>query len=192
MYRFRVSADSSAIIDALEPLPLLLRAVLGAVAAAAGVYDLRTRRIPNWLIAVGLAAALAAQGTRGWAGVREAGLGILLALAVYLPLYALRAVGGGDVKLMAAIGVAAGPGNWLVIFVLASLIGGAMAVFMIVTRGRLRRTASNIAAIFGSLLRFNAPYRNRPDLDVRDSSSMRLPHGVSIALGVALYLAAVH
>lgn len=45
-----------------------------------------------------------------------AGKGLLLALAIYLPLYLIRGMGSGDVKLMAAVGALVGPGAWFQIF----------------------------------------------------------------------------
>ena len=71
----------------------------------AAVFDLRTRRIPNWLCAAGFIAGFACQiALFRWTGARDAALGAGIALLIYIPLFALRAVGGGDVKLMAAVG----------------------------------------------------------------------------------------
>lgn len=177
----------------MEPLPAVLTAALLALASIAGVSDLRTRRIPNWLVAAGLIAGFTGQiATRSFPGLRAAAFGALLAIAVYLPLYLLHAVGGGDLKLMAAIGAIAGPANWLVIFVLASLIGGALAVAVVISRGRITTTLANIGAILGRLVRLQPPYRDRPDLDVSNPAAVRLPHGVSIAIAVALFAAANH
>ena len=177
----------------LEPLPAVLTSSLLGLALVAGVFDLRTRRIPNWLVATGLIAGFTGQiATRSIPGLRAAAFGALLAIAVYLPLYLLRAVGGGDLKLMAAIGSIAGPSNWLVIFVLASLIGGALALAVVLSRGRITTTLANIGAILARLVRLQAPYRDRPDLDVSNPAAIRLPHGVSIAIGVVLFVAANH
>src|SRR5690606_463596 len=101
-------------------IPSLLTLSLCAIAA---VTDVRTGRIPNRLVAWGLglgaalpvASALVAARPEGVlvALVRELGAafaGLLVTAAVPLVLFSMRALGGGDVKLFAAVGALAGPG----------------------------------------------------------------------------------
>jgi prepilin peptidase CpaA len=168
------------------PAPILL-ATLVIVAAA---FDLRTRRIPNWLCAAGFLSGFACQiAFLKWAGAREAALGAGLALLIYIPLFALRAVGGGDVKLMAAVGSIAGPKSWIAIFLITSILGGAIALVMIAVKGRTGRTLRNVGILLTELTRMRAPYRVEPELDVSSGQGLRLPHGCTIAAGVLLYLA---
>ena len=49
----------------------------------------------------------------GWPGTQQSLMGFGLAALVYVPLFILRAMGGGDVKLMAAAGAIIGPRDWL-------------------------------------------------------------------------------
>jgi prepilin peptidase CpaA len=155
----------------------------------AAISDLRSRSIPNWLTLGGVTAGVAAQIIfGGWAGARAAALGFGLAMLVYLPLFMLRAIGGGDVKLMAAIGAAAGPQNWLAIFLITSILGGPIALVTIVMRGRVGKTMRNIGAILSQLVRLRAPHRAEPELDVAHPKVLGLPHGAVIALGVAAFL----
>ncbi len=83
--------------------------VIGAAITAAAI-DLRTRRVPNVLTMsvalVGL--GLAAVGM-GRVGIVASAVGCLIGLAMMLPGYLIGATGGGDVKLMAAIGTLLGP-----------------------------------------------------------------------------------
>ena len=72
--------------------------------AIAAVYDIRFRRIPNWLVLTGLVLGLGLNTFLfRWPGARASLLGIGLAFLIYFPLYLLRGMGAGDVKLMAAI-----------------------------------------------------------------------------------------
>ena len=128
--------------------------------------------------------AFLAQASGLWTSIE--GLG--LALAIYGLLYLLRALGGGDVKLMAAIGAVAGPGHWLRIFILGALIGGLVAIVLIVVRGRFRHTFSNVGGILANLAHGKPPHLGNPELDVGTTAGMRLPHGVIIACALMVYL----
>lgn len=164
--------------------------LLALLVTVAAVFDLRTRRIPNWLCAAGLVCGFACQiALLRWAGAREAILGTGLALLIYLPLFALRAVGGGDVKLMAAVGSMAGPKAWITIFLVTAIVGGAMALVLIAVRGRTRRTLRNVGILLTELVHLRAPHRVEEELDVTSGKGLRLPHGVTIAAGTLLYLA---
>lgn len=108
---------------------------LAALCAIAAVADLGFRRIPNALTlpAMGIAAVAAAayHGLPGVANAALTGLVCLLAMAVF---HRLGALGGGDVKLMAAIGVA---GGWPFIAhaaVFGGVVGGAMGLVALVWR----------------------------------------------------------
>jgi len=167
----------------------LCQALLVALTLAAAVFDIRTRKIPNWLVLAGLIAGFGVNVyLEKWPGLRSALLGFGLASLVYFPLYLLRGVGAGDVKLMMAVGAIVGPATWFTIFVVTSLIGGAIAVLYLLGSRGLSSALLNIGTIFGSLLRLQAPYRANPELDVRNPAARRLPHAVMIALGTAVVL----
>jgi len=164
---------------------------LAAVGIAAAVIDIRTRRIPNWLVAAGTLAGFAGHlAIHGLAGLKSAGLGFLLGFGVYFLLYLLHAMGAGDVKLMGAVGAIAGPGNWFLIFVFSAIIGAASALVLVLVRGRLRRTAWNLAFIVRELMSFRAPWLRREELDVNSPEALRMPHGFAIGLGIIAFLAA--
>ena len=167
-----------------------LKVLLLVLAAAAAAIDLRTRKIPNWLTVSGAVAGLAGNVMVGsWPGLRTAALGLGVALVVYLLLYTLRGVGGGDVKLMAAAGSITGASHWILLFVLTSIAGGVCAVVLMIAKGRVRSTLRNVGRILGSLLRFQAPFKENPDLDVANPEALRMPHALSIALGTLAFLA---
>ena len=89
--------------------PLAIRIFLEVLVIVAAIWDIRTRRIPNWLTLSGVVLGVALNTflfeINGlWFSLK--GLGV--AFGVYFVLYLLRAMGAGDVKLMAAVGAAAG------------------------------------------------------------------------------------
>jgi prepilin peptidase CpaA len=114
-----------------------------------------------------------------------------LAFLVYFPLYLLRGMGAGDVKLMAAVGALMGPANWFVIFLLSSILGGLAAVVLLLTKGRVRRTFRNVGYMLYEMAHFRPPYLRREELDLSSPQAAKMPHGVAIAMGSICFLAAV-
>jgi prepilin peptidase CpaA len=177
----------------MDSLPGLMQTALAVLVLAAATYDIRYRRIPNWLVLIGLIAGFSMRTVFFHAdGLKTSLLGAALALAIYLPLFALRAMGAGDLKLMVAIGAFTGPSSWIVVFVITAILGGLLAVALLLFRGQLGRTLRNVLFILGELLHLRPPYRTRPELDVTHAGAVRLPHGVSIAGGALLFLAFNH
>ena len=99
---------------------LLCLALLAGLLAAALWHDLRTRRIPNRLVLWGTvggvvlnsmlpAGAGLFQQPFGGLGLLQSLAGAAAGLALLLPMYLLRALGAGDVKLMAMCGAFLGP-----------------------------------------------------------------------------------
>jgi prepilin peptidase CpaA len=171
------------------PLPAILKSALALLVVSAAITDLRARLIPNGLVVAGLICGFALNmWWFGWSGLRSAGLGMGAALLVYLPLFLIRAMAGGDVKLMAAVGSLAGPHNWFVIFILTALFGGLIAFTALLARGALGRALRNVLHIFKSFLRLRTPYAGHEALDVSSASAMTLPHGVAIALGTLTFV----
>ena len=114
-----------------DPFRYGLLAGLAIALLIAGFTDLRTRQIGNWLTgAVAITAPLFwwASGLTLWPGVAEQ-LGVALAaFAVLAVLFALRAMGGGDVKLLTALALWIQPIWFLQLIILMSLIGGVLTL----------------------------------------------------------------
>jgi len=150
---------------------------------------MHSRVIPNWLVLAGFAAGFGLNTILGgWQGLIAATLGFGLALLIYIPLYILRAMGGGDVKLMAAVGCMAGPQNWFLIFILASLLGGVFALILIFTRNAAGGVLWNILHILKELVRLRLPFQSKPELDIGHSKALTMPHGLAIAAGTFAFL----
>ena len=166
----------------------LLVALLALVICAA-ISDAKSRRIPNWLSGFGLIAAFTLHiAQNGLHGAWFAAQGMVAAFAFYMVLYLIRALGAGDVKLMAAVGAFAGLALWIQIFVATAVIGAAAALALSLAKGRLKTTVWNTGFIAGELLHFRAPYIANKALDVKSPASITMPHGISIAFAVLLLL----
>lgn len=108
------------------PFPVFVVTV--AVAIAAAVTDLQSRRIPNFLFVLGCVFGVALNvWTEGWLGLRVSAGGFAIGSAVMLPGYLVRFVGGGDLKLVAAVGSLLGPRTVLCAFLIAAIIAGLWA-----------------------------------------------------------------
>ena len=170
-------------------MPMTLKAVLICTVLAAGVFDLRYRRIPNWLnlsaITLGLAVNVLLFELHGFV---LALLGLGCSLLVYVPLYLVRGMGAGDVKLMAAVGAIVGPTNWLCIFLITAVLGGVVSLLYVVFRRRLHETLLNLTLVVSELARIRLPAAREARLDVRHGEALRVPHGAVIALGAMTFL----
>ncbi len=99
----------------------------------AAFTDIRHRHIDNWLnggIALGAPLFWWASGLSLWPGVAIQ-LGVALAAFVVLAgLFALRAMGGGDVKLITALALWIQPGWFLELLIIMAIVGGLLTIVM--------------------------------------------------------------
>ena len=155
--------------------------LIGLVLAAAAT-DLASRRIPNVLIAIGLIASLMVQtlSPMGLGGLAWL-LGTLTGFALFVPVYALRGMGAGDVKLMMVVGAFVGPHMALKIALVTFVIGGVWSLAVILLKGKWRDAWINMGALLQPILmraaRMPAQMTGMPAKSVG-----RLPYGVAIAV----------
>ena len=99
------------------------------ITAIAAAFDLKSRRIPNLipfaLLSCALALSAAGLHPLGW---RQAVLGVFVAAALTVPLFARGWFGGGDAKLCIALGATLGLQPFLVFFVITCVVGGVFAL----------------------------------------------------------------
>jgi prepilin peptidase CpaA len=90
-------------------------------------------------------------------------------------------MGGGDMKLMAAVGAWVGSDEVMTLILAAALAGGVLAIGRIIFRNVLGETLKNtIRLIF---FRFTSGLQPHPELNVQAPESQRVPFGVAIAVG---------
>jgi prepilin peptidase CpaA len=170
-------------------MPLSIQIALVGLTGIAAITDVYSRRIPNLLVIAGLIAGIVLNvWLGGWLGLKDPVLGFGLALLIYVPLFIVRAMGGGDVKLMAAAGAILGPREWFTLFIFASIAGGAIALGMLLTRQALGPAFGNILYILKELAHFRAPYKSNAALDVASPKALTMPHGIAIAAGAIALL----
>jgi prepilin peptidase CpaA len=154
------------------------------LAAVSAFGDVRTGRVPNTLTFG--AAAIGLVFHAGSGGLGASLLGYVVGLAVFLPLFALGGMGGGDVKLLAAFGAWLGPAGALGAAVWASLVGGVFAIVVAAMRGYLLEALRNLGAL-AALWRTVGPVRV-PELTLSECRGPRLAYAVPIGIGAILAL----
>jgi len=153
-----------------------------AIAVAGAVNDVRTGRIPNRLTYGGLVAAFAVRYVEsGWPGLKDGLLGLLVAGGIFYLLFLVQAMGGGDMKLMGAVGTWAGTTQAMAILIVSALAGGILAVSYMVCRRQVRQTIVNSASLI--LHHVTSGIQPHPVLNVREPSTIRVPFGLAIAMG---------
>jgi prepilin peptidase CpaA len=167
---------------------ILLDAVLLAAVFAAAAWDVRTRRIPNWLTVSAFALALLLRLPMGLGAVLD-GLGAAgIALAICIPVFALGGLGGGDVKLLTAVGAFLGIERLWGALLVTFLVGGLFALVAVIRRRRGGETTANMYMIFRSL-RTKGAYTGwkGPEgdavLTIRSAGAIAQPYAIAIAIG---------
>lgn len=168
------------------PTEQWLDTILLLLVTSAAINDLATRRIPNRLLLAGLACAL---GLRLLSPVPGASLlaalgGMGAGFMMFLPFYLLRGMAAGDVKMAAAVGAFTGPDEMFQIAVLSWFAGGAMALLLVLLRGRLRLVLRNL----GFMLRVAMTPGVSLGATPQQTSAGSMPYGVAIAAGTMLVL----
>jgi prepilin peptidase CpaA len=158
-----------------------------AVLAVSTYTDLRSRRIPNWLVLPFLALGiLVSVGPGGWhqVGIAQSLEGMGLGLLLFGILAWMGGMGMGDVKLCAAIGAWIGPRQMFLALVLTALVGGAMAVAWAISGG----FAGELLKGSGDLL-FGRGKNEKADtakLTLSNPLARKMPYAPAIALGTLI------
>ena len=164
--------------------------VLVPAVLVASWIDYSQRKVPNWLNASLAAMGFIAQGTFfGWSGMVAGILGLLVGLGVLILPWTMRAMGAGDVKLMAAIGVWFGPWMTLVSFVIGVAIGGVIALIMIAWRGRLGQAWANMGVILIKARSRETLFSDFGSAKTLGPTPQLLPYGVPLTMGSLFVLA---
>ena len=160
-------------------------AVLIAIVACA--FDLRTRRIPNALtLGAALAGLVFHRLIGGTDGAMMAAGGWVVGLLLFLPFFALRGMGGGDVKLLAALGAWLGPGQIVWLAVYTGIAGGVMGVWTALAHGYLKTAMRNI---FAALTYWGTVgLKPVPGLTLESGDAPRLAYALPILAGTVVTL----
>ena len=156
-----------------------------AVAAAACWFDVRTRRIPQLADVLGCCArSHFATVVPGGHGTLSSAAGVLVGMAIFFPLFFLKGLGAGDVKLMGALGAWLGASVIFGVAFYTSLAGGVLALALI-SRHRYGRQAARNLWLLLTHWRV-AGIKPLDALTLETSAGPKLPYALPITAGLAL------
>jgi prepilin peptidase CpaA len=162
--------------------------LLSAILIVAAVIDGWMLKVPNWLtfplVFAGWAAHMYFYGLNG---LGESMAGTVVGLGLLLPAYAIGGMGAGDVKLMAGIGAWVGATVTFYAFCVTAVIGGVIALAMVLIRRRWHHHVMQFFKIVDEILVVRNPEALSVIAAERKSSMMLLPYGIPIALGTITY-----
>ena len=181
-----------------QTVNLVVLSILAILLGLAAWQDIKQHRIPNKIVFVGVVLGFMFNGLLpqglGFNSPAPGGLGWLAALtglgmglAVLLPFYWLRAMGAGDVKLMAMVGTFLGPGQVLGALLGTFLIGGVMALAVALRVGAVRRLLGNVKfLLLDGVIKVSTG--QVPTMEDLPQSVGKLPYAVAITVGTLGYL----
>jgi prepilin peptidase CpaA len=150
-------------------------------------WDVRSRRIPNGLSVAGMMAGVLVNTTyHGIPGLLTSLGGLVAMIAALLLPFALGGIGGGDVKMMGAVGAMLGTRLALAGLLVGLVLGGLIMVAHLARVGRLgeKLAATGRMAWLAVFTRSAAPLR----LSSAEPGAIALPYSVPLGLGTLAVL----
>ncbi len=137
----------------MTTLHLMMTLPLLAMMLLAACIDAKSRRIPNWLSFPLLIAGITNSFLPGHLVTpMYSMLGLFAGFGLTFILFAMDAMGGGDVKLLSAVGAWVGPETVLLIFLIEAIIGMVIVLCQAAAAGRLKILARNTAVVAINLI----------------------------------------
>ena len=159
-----------------------LTAVLAVVLILAMGFDVRQRRIPNWLTVGGTVAALVLRSFIGldalWSGLAGGAVGLSLGVL----LFAIGAMGAGDGKLLAAVGSSLGLTVFVQALPLIAIAGGVLALVVTTWTGTLIPTLLRFRELITHVVSLGRMGERRT---LATPGAVTVPYGVAVAAGAA-------
>jgi prepilin peptidase CpaA len=178
-------------VNDVLPIPVV---VVIVAALAAAVTDVLRFKVHNVLTLPLLTAGLAyAAATGGWGGFLASLAGALLGFGVLFGFYLMGGMGGGDVKLLAAIGAWLGLERTFYVFLVSSLAAGVYALALVLRHHKAAETWTNLQIIWHRLAaigrHLGAEDRVEAEVNHPERRGRIVPFAAMIALGVIVTLA---
>jgi prepilin peptidase CpaA len=176
----------------MNTFSVLMAAPAFALLIVAAAEDLRSRRIPNWLTFSLVLGGIVQSIAFGVTSTPLASvLGLCVGFAIPFVLFALGALGGGDVKLLAGVGAWFGPQAALNVFIIAAIVGAVMVVAQALAQRRgkvLLRNTAVLAVNLAHVRDVGIDHAKATGASCR-SVDRPLPYAVPVLIAMAFLLA---
>jgi len=166
---------------------LIIYTILTVFILIAAIYDVGTKKIPNWIsltiIVTGLSwNFFSVEGL----GFKDSGLGLIVGLLLMMPGHVLGSMGAGDVKLMAAIGSVVGLNQVLDVVLYSYMVMFVIAIIFIIVKGGLFKLLFRYKALIYGLFIGTWAYQ-KPDNSEAAGQRLPLAPGIALATFYVLY-----
>lgn len=168
----------------------------------AAVIDGFELKVPNWItypmvFSGWIFSAVAAsyggfswlEGLTWYQALGYSMLGTLVGLLLLLPAYAIGGMGAGDVKLMMGLGAWMHTTVTLYSFALGAIIGGVIAIAMIVHKRGIKKHTNQATSIIREIVNVRDPVKLSESAKKRKPTMELLPYGIPLTIGAILYFA---
>ena len=173
-------------------MPAWAAVAVGVLAVAAAVTDVRLARVPNWLTYPAIIIALAGHALAGgWTGrganpgLSAAVQGFAVGFGPLLVCWLAGGVGGGDAKLMGALGALGGWRFAVATMMYGFIIVAIMAIVVMIRKKVVRRT---LRRIFNAVVLLMVPGAKPADPTTPDSP--KVPFAVALSAGALVAIVA--
>ncbi|MHB1035538.1 MAG: A24 family peptidase [Pirellulales bacterium] len=164
--------------------------LVAATLVVAAVIDGYKLKVPNWItFPFVIGGWVYSTVAFGWAGLGWSLVGTGVGLALLMPAYAIGGMGAGDVKLLGGVGAWIWGTDTFYAFCLSAIVGGVIAVGMILFQRGWRKHGSQFWMIATEILTVRDPGQLSAMAAERKSSMLLLPYGIPIAIGTIIYFA---
>ncbi|GAC1357896.1 MAG: prepilin peptidase [Vulcanimicrobiaceae bacterium] len=153
--------------------------IILAACAIGACTDVASKRIPNALTITLALLALGMHATMGLPSLALSLLTMTLIAAAGFFLFSFRLIGGGDVKLIAAVSGALSFPACLPFLLYTMLAGGVLGLVVAASRGTLKESCYSAASAAHPLLYRTGGFALPP-------ATSKMPYGVAIFFGAAL------
>ena len=156
----------------------------------AAVIDGLKLKVPNWITFPMILSGWVYSGIAlGWEGLAWSVVGTIVGLALLMPAYAIGGMGAGDVKLLAGVGAWVGSTTTFYAFCVSAVIGGVIAVAMVVYRKAWEHHRDQFWMIVNEVTTIRDADQLSAIAAERKGSMLLLPYGIPIAIGTISYFA---
>ena len=135
--------------------------VVSITLVLAAVIDGLKLKVPNWItfpmIVGGWVYSATLSPFPGWEGLVYSLIGTAIGLALLMPAYAIGGMGAGDVKLLAGVGAWVWGTTTLYAFAVSAIIGGIIALLMVVAKKSWSKHQSQFWMIWNEVLTIKDP-----------------------------------